>query len=220
MKLISSETGQALQLIVMDEARPLSGGVFQPGALARLMQRYRFLSTSAANQTDANQPMKFQTGVIEIDGSTFLIAALEVYNDGVIINSRNTNDADKIMDDFIQWAITDLHFREPVTKIPRTYQSQVVVSLNQSLNSFMVQFDKIKDITERAFNADKNSLNLVRLSIGPQPPGTLPYRTTWQIERRIASPFVPDRYFSTAPLTTPAHLEMLTAIEAAFAARG
>jgi hypothetical protein len=83
----------------------------------------------------------------------------------------------------------------------------------------MVQFDNIKEITERAFNAEQNSLNVVRLSIGPQPPGTLPYKTTWQIERRITSPFVPDRYFSTAPLTTAAHLEMLTTIEAATAAR-
>src|SRR5580704_19263338 len=151
MNLISSETGQALQLIVMDEARPLSGGVFLPDAVGRVMQRYRFLSTSAAKQTDPNQPIKFQTGVIHIEGEAFTITTLEVYSDGIIINSRNTDDADKIMDDFIPWAITDLRFREPVTKIPRTYQSQVVVSLDQSLNSFMVRFDNIKAITERAF---------------------------------------------------------------------
>jgi hypothetical protein len=214
MNFISSEAGQALQLIDMDEVRPLSGEVFQPDAIARVMQRYRFLSTSAPNRTEPNQPIKFQTGVIELEGETFLITNLEVYSDGVIITARNTDDADKIINDLIRWTITDLHFRQPITNIPRTYQSQVVVSLDQSLNSFISRFNEIRTIVERTFNADENSLNVLRLSIGPYPPGTLPYRTTWQIERRIISPFVPDRYFSTAPLPTVAHLDMLAAIEA------
>jgi hypothetical protein len=219
MNLISSEMGQALQLFVMDETRPLSGGMFTPDIATRVIQRYRFLSAPSANQLGPNQPLKFQSGAIEIEGETYLVGSLEIYNDGIIINSVNTDDADKIMNDFIPWAINEVRLREPVTQIPRAYQSQVIVALDQSLNDFVSQFDRIKAITERAFNAEQNSLNVVRLSIGPQPPGAVPYRTTWQIERRITSPFVADRYFSTAPLPTAAHVEMLTAIEEAIAAR-
>lgn len=213
MNFISSENGQALQLIVMDEVRPVKGGgLFLPDFISRVMDRYRFLSTS--NQTDPTQPFKFQTGVVELDGEAIPITSLEIYNDGIIVNSRNTEDADKIMDEFFEWALAEFHLREPTTEIPRTYQSRVVVAFDRSLNTFLNHFVAIKDVLTKAFDADGVDLNVVRLTIGPHPPGTLPYKSTWAIEARTIGPFVPNRYFSAAPLSTPAHLEMLAELEA------
>ena len=212
MKFISSETGQSLQLIVMDEVRPLRGGPFLPDAAAAITRRYRFVSVPA--QTDPAQPIKFQTGAIELDGITIPITSLEIYNDGIIINSLTTDDADAVMDDFISWRKQEFQFREPTTKLPRQYQSRIVVGLDRSLNKFISHFQEMKTTLAKFFQTDEDTLNLLRLSIGPHPAGALPYRTTWLIEPRTVQPIVPNRYFSAAPLSTTAHIELLSALEA------
>lgn len=213
MNYISSESGQSLQLVVMDEVRPLRGGPFLPDAGAAITRRYRFTSVPA--QTDPAQPIKFQTGAIELDGITIPITSLEIYSDGIIINSCTTEDADAVMDDFISWSIQEFHYREPITKLPRQYQSRIVVGFERSLNKFIPHFEAMRTILSKFFQTEGSTLNVLRLSIGPHPSSALPHRTTWFIEPRTAQPIVPNRYFSAAPLSTAAHIELLSALEAA-----
>jgi hypothetical protein len=215
MKFISSETGQSLQLIVMDEVRPLRGGPFLPDAAAAISRRYRFVTVPA--QTNPGQPIKFQTGAAELNGITIPITSLEIYSDGIIINSLTTDDADAVMDDFLSWSIQEFHYRAPTTQLPRQYQSTIVVGLERSLTTFISHFEEIREILVRFFKAEEDTLNVLRLSIGPHPPGALPYRTTWSIEPRTAQPIVANRYFSAAPLSTASHIELLSALEAAAA---
>lgn len=211
MKFISSESGQSLQLVVMDEIRPLRGGVFLPDLITAIVQRYRFVSFST--QADPAQPIKFQTGVFQSGEITMPIISLEIYTDGVIMNSRTTDDADAIVNDFSRWLIDTFKLREPTTIIPRTYQSKIIVSLDGPLDRFVAQFQPINAILSKAFNTH-DELHVTRLFFGPHPPGPLPYQTTWSIEPRIGQPFVYNRYFSSAPLTTKAHIELLAEIEA------
>jgi hypothetical protein len=210
VKLISAETGQALQLIVMDEVRPLRGGFIMPDRIVEIQQRYHF--APFATPPDLTQPIKFQMGFIELDGSPIQITSLEIYNDGIIVNSRHTTDCDLVMDDFIVWALDQFNLREPETKIPRIYLSRVVVQFESGLDLFIVKADKMKQIVARAFGG-RQELEITRLIIGP-PAGTpIPYQHTWQIEPRIGQPHVANRYFSQAPLTTDAHVEMLNILE-------
>jgi hypothetical protein len=213
MKFISSEAGQSLQLIVMDEVRPPRGGPFLPDATAAIARRYRFVS--APTQADPAQPVKFQTGAIVLDGITFPVYALEIYDDGIIINAHSTDEADAIMDDFINWAIEEFHYRKQTTKFPRQYYSTIVISLDKSLNTFISNFHTIRNQLAKAFSTDENALEVIRLSVGPHPAGTLPYRATWSIEPRMGGPVVHNRYFSAAPLSTAAHVQLLVALEAA-----
>ena len=188
-------------------------GPFLPDAVTAITGRYRFVS--APTQTDPAQPIKFQTGAIVLNGITIPITSLEIYDDGIIINSHNTDDADAVMQDFMSWAIQEFNYRAPTTKFPRLYQSRIVVDLEESLNKFISNFDTVRRIITKFLTADEDTLNVLRLSIGPHPAGALPYRTTWFIEPRTQQPIVPNRYFSTAPLSTAEHIQLLSALEAA-----
>ena len=210
MRLISSEFGQSLQLVVMDEIRPLHGGIFLPDLVSEIVQRYRFATPPA--HVDPAQSVKFQTGVLEVVDVTIPVVSLELYHDGVVVGSRNTEDADAILDDFVSWSTHRFKLREPITKIPRSYLSSIVVTIEDSLDGFVSQFQQISGLLSKAFGSN-GELHLTRLSIGPLPPGQLPFRTTWNIEPRTDQPFVPNRYFSSAPLPTNAHVALLGELE-------
>jgi hypothetical protein len=213
MEFVSCETGQSLQLIHMDEVRPLRGGVFLPDLAAKIAARYRFQTTPT--KFEANQPTKFEIGVRELDGVTITIISLEIYVDGIIINSRNTDDADAILTDFIGWIAEKLKLREPKTWLPRRYHSRIVVDLERSAgDTFINEFAALSKIVSKALGSERN-LEVAQLTVGPNPPGDVPYLHTWLFQPRIGQPYAPNRYFSAAPLSTRAHFDMLCELEAA-----
>jgi hypothetical protein len=212
MRLITSETAQTLQLVVMDEVAPLRGGIFFPELIRQACERYRFTKPPATADLE-QQPTKFQTGVYIMDGLTIPISSLEIYRDGIIVNSLRTHEADIVLDDFITWAIEKFALREPITKIPRRYHSTVIVEMDDTLNRFIRDFDRLERLVSAAVGAP-SKLQVTSLRVGPNPPGELPLRMTWFIEPRIGQPFVENRYRSAAPLSTEAHLELLSSIEA------
>src|ERR1700758_4577778 len=99
MELISHHSGQSLQLVVMDEIRPLRGGVFSGDLAAAIVQRYGF---TKGDPLVPGQPAKFQTGVFRSE-ITIPIEALEIYQDGVLVRSTATDDADIVLNDFASW---------------------------------------------------------------------------------------------------------------------
>ena len=214
MEFVSSVAGQSLQLMVMDEVRPLRGGPFLPDFSSAIVQRHRFSAAPESFPTDDQQAIKYFRGVLQVGDTTIPIGSLEIYRDGIIVNSRSTEDSDQILQDFITWTKEVLSLREPITHIPRNYQSQIVVSLEKSLNRLIVDFKKLGTLLSKTFGTDA-ALNVTRLSIGPHPPGNLPFQATWSIEPRQDQPFVSNRYLSIAPLATAQHIELLTQIEAA-----
>jgi hypothetical protein len=213
MEFVSSEIGQSLQLIHMDEVRPLRGGTFVPDMVAELVRRYRF--QSFPTKVEPNQPAKFEYGVREFGGITIPIGSLEVYTDGILVNTINTDDSDAILDDFLPWALELFKLREPRTWLPRRYQSRIIVDFGNSAGeTFFKNFVDLGKIVTRTFGSERD-LGITQISFGPHPAGELPYLYTWTFQPRVGQPYVPNRYFSAAPLSTPVHFEMLVALEAA-----
>lgn len=216
MELISAESGQSLQLIHMDEVRPLRGGVFGPDLRNAIMGRYRFQSFAA--QTEPNQPLKLETGTKEINGLNIPITSLEIYTDGIIINTHHTNDSDAVMDDFIGWISETIQLRQPRTWLPRRYFSRIVVDLTRPAGeTFIANFVKLNEIVATALGATQ-SLE-PQITFAPHPPGELQASRTWIFQPRIGQPYAPNRYFSVAPLATMPHFEMLCTLETTASSR-
>jgi hypothetical protein len=194
----------------MDEVRPLRGGFVVPDRISEIQRRYHFAPFAAP--PDLTQPLKFQMGFIELDGLPISITSLEIYNDGVIVNARHTDDCDIVMDDFLIWALAQFNLRQPETKIARIYLSRIVVELEGGLELFVAKAEMMKKVLSDAFGKGQR-LEVARLVIGPSSGAPVPYQHTWQIEPRIGQPHVANRYFSQAPLSTDAHVEMLNASE-------
>lgn len=220
MKLISTEGGQALQLIIMDEVRPLSG-FYLPTLYTAMVERYRFITFPANWAADVANGAKFHSGHHVADGRDIAITEIGVYNDGVVVIALNTSDADVIMDDFISWATRTFKLRERQTKKPRTYASSVVIEFAASIDDALRNFEAIsQNVTDAINNAYglRAKINFFRLALAADPQ-TVPalFNTQLLIERRVGVPFAQNRYYSAAPLTTDAHLTLLEKIEGSLA---
>lgn len=213
MELVSCETGQALQLINMDEIRPVRGGVFLPDILSNIKERYRF--QSFVPRTDQTNAIKFDLGVAKLEELTIPISSIEIYNDGIAVNARHTDDADAVMDDFLKWSSESYDFREPQHVIPRRHQSRIIVDIDRSAGDlFFKNFKLLNSIVGGSLGSEKSS-EVTQIMFGPHPPGEYPFLHTWLFQPRIGQPHVPNRYFSAAPLSTSAHVDMLSRLEAA-----
>jgi hypothetical protein len=211
MRLVAHEEGRSLQLISMEEVRPLRGGIHPPDLLSIIIQRYRFVSYPQSYEP--NKAVKLETGVIDISSITIPVLAMEIYQDGLLISTRNTEDSDLVLDEFIDWLVRDFGFRPPITIVPRKYTSRMVVDIDGELEGLISSLRVLGEVASAAFNAVDLSVN--NLQVGPFPPGQYPYQATWSLARRILDPLIRTRYLSSAPLSSPDHFEFLLNVERA-----
>jgi hypothetical protein len=212
MQLVSSESGQSLQYISMDEVHPIRGGIFLPDFAGAIATRYRFQTFPERIQMP--QAIKFEQGIISLDGIDIPITSLDIYTDGVSITASHTTDADTALTDFLRWACETYGFREPRTILPRRYQSRIIVDMPDSAgNVFFNTFDAINRIVSARLGSAQ-PLEVTQITIGPHPPTQYPFLQTWLLQARTGGPYVANRYFSAAPLSTEDHFNMLQEIEA------
>lgn len=217
MKLIAHEEGRSLQLISADEIRPLRGGPFISDVTAAIASRYRFISVP--QNLAPSQTRKFENGVIVVGVLSIPINAIEIYGDGFLVSTCNTDDSDLVLDEFLEWTITQFGLRRPTTLVPRKYTSRVIIDFNHMFDEFAGQFALLGETAARAFGMDTGRLCLVQVQVGPFPPTQYVYQSTWTLVKRISDPMAVNRYISSAPLSTAEHLEFLEGIERALSVK-
>lgn len=219
MRLVTTELGQALQLFIADELQS-PRGLYVPDVRQSVAQRYRFAKVPPPPPAGtATQDLKFESGIITLPGGNIPIQNLEIYNDGIIVNVRNTTDADAVMDDFFEWTSKTFDLRPPQTPIRRQYTSHVVVDFDHSISGLLKDFDRMCRLVETAYKAENDQfdypLHLSQFALSADPKELPPFvHTSFVIEPRGNYPYAANRYFSNAPVTTERHLELLEEIEA------
>jgi hypothetical protein len=219
MKLINTEFGQTIHLVVMDEIRPPSG-IYLPDFIEAIRIRYRFLGWPPnINELIAagGYGAKFQAGVAQIGDKQIPINELSLWNDGFIASARNTSDSNIVLDEFITWTTDQFGFEEPITPPKRLHSSSVIVEFEKSIDNFIRDFAIISSIVADAVNIQKKSshvFNVFRIAISADQTETKPLLPpTFSIEQRAGHSPKDRRYFSNAPLTTDTHLALLESIE-------
>jgi len=215
MRLISTEHGQSFQRFIGDELRPLSG-LYVPDMLRAITERYAF-GFAPALADALKDGAKFREGRMTQDGATIAIKELGIYNDGALVFSWNTDDAEAVVNDLLRWLTSDFGLREPTTLFPRRLSSSVTVEFHDSIDGAFQAF--------RAFTNEYAALlsklygwqfplEAARLTFGSDLT-TMPQFTNadFIIERRQGVPFTANRYFSSAPLPTSDHLKLLELFE-------
>lgn len=217
MKFISAEFGQTLQLVHLEEVRPLSG-VYPPDFIQGVADRYKFVGYPTNIGEAIRDGYKFQTGVAVVRGESIPIASMDIYSDGIVCATRHTDHSDAIVSDAIEWLNATFKFREPSTRVPRRYASQAIVELSKPLDRVLRDMEKIIKIIEGPIKKATGrplDMHVARLQIGADPVATgIPaIQTTFMIEPRAGVTFDTQRYYVGGPLTTPDLLELVGAIE-------
>jgi len=216
MKLLNLESGQSAQLFAADEVYPREG-IYFPNLVQELKERYGFVvAPDIGDAIGTGHGLKFLHGRL-IRSDTINILSLQLFNDGVIVTCLDTEAADVVLDDVILLAKSSFKFREPQTIQPRRYVSTVVVSFEKDIDSLVRGFESVSENFARALAKCSNikaNIHVGRIAFRADPLLHLPHTNTdLLIERRVGRPFADNVYYSGAPLTSKAHLELLERIE-------
>ena len=223
MKLISTEFGQSFQQYRLEEIRPISG-IYLPGLIAAITERYGFGVVPSLAEA-AQQGAKFREGRLIVDAHLIAIKELGIYNDGIVVAAWNTDDADTVIDDVNNWELQTLTLREPIFKPVRRHFSSLVVEFDFSMNRAFTMFGEFirtyEEVLKRTY-AWEFPVEPSRLTFTADLT-KMPLHTSadFVIERRTGGvPFSENRYFSSVPLQTRAHLELLASFEHLLASIG
>jgi hypothetical protein len=216
MKLISTEFGQSFQPYLLEELRPLNGGLYLPGLIAAVADRYKFASVPTINDA-LQQGAKFAEGFLLVNGQIISIRQLGIYNDGMIVVAWNTDESDLILEEVMTWATQTFRLREPITRTRRVYISSVVVEFDFSIERAFHTLSEFIRIYEAALKSAYDwefPIEPTRITFGADPTKMPQHRSAdFLIERRAGRSFPECRYFSSVPLRTSAHVDLLARLE-------
>ena len=179
---------------------------------------------SSAFANEATQPgpqetaLRFEHGTFDQTGANVpiprMIVALWSDPATVVVQSSDTESAELVLDEVIS-VLSESGFRNLAT-LRRLYSSNVVVEFDEAIERQVTQISAIQRIVSSALCKQfdlHDSVGLERLSFGFDP-AKIPSNKAafvqgFSLERRVGTDFKNNRYFSTAPIPSPQHVQVL-----------
>ena len=215
MRFVAPGIGRVGRGFVTDEIVPQTG-IHMPDLIRLVAERYSF-GIRAELADIAKAGATFEQGRLISGNKKLNIQNLAIHSDGIWVTAADTQSAEFILDDVITWAWEAFGFREPITPPVPVFESHVIVEFERSIESALKIFDDLKEAFEAALrNTYERDIpvHLSRIGVGGDPLSvSYPLKSEFVIERRIGRPFSENRYFSLAPLPTPAHIALLERLE-------
>jgi hypothetical protein len=215
MKLLSIANARSIWLGQMNDFNPRGVDLIRI-AIPILVQNYKFTKfPTNENLPDGKQiNMKFEMGSFQPDPNKLPIhIALTIYSDGFVAETgSSTFDSDLFLADMLN-RISDAaglpSYKEIIQKY--IYLSQVYVTTDKNLEMINPKFKQISKYLSNNVEEDKY-FEVGGLSFWPDQTSKV-NPSPFTLERALNSPFFEKRYFSTAPLPTDKHLELLNKLE-------
>ncbi|MDO9211688.1 MAG: hypothetical protein Q7V48_13215 [Deltaproteobacteria bacterium] len=216
MELKSVNLARSIWLGPLIDLNPRGINIY-PIIIPLLIDSYKFkIFPSPKEKIDEGGGLKFEQGEFKTkEGALPLAVNLTIFRDGLVADTRSST---KETDDFLREILTRLSeelnmsdYRKVIKKI--NYLSQIFISTDKSLELINPRVKEISDYLSRTIlGFEKTSFELggiffwadQRLPINPVP---------FMIERALGVPFGENRYYSSAPLQTDEHFQLLKKFE-------
>lgn len=212
MKLLAIEMSRITSLFA---AARLGGQMYLPHAADQLAKRYSFVGAPQSLDELVGNKVEFRHGLFENSA----IDTLEIYNDGVVISSRSDSDVlDAFLDDLNLWIEAELGISIIQTHgVSKMYDSTLIVETDQNIfKPFNAYADIAKMIDEKlqelsGLRVNFQHFGLVLAADQTQNPALKP--VPFRFERKFGAEFSLNQFYTTAPLKTRQHFEVLRKIE-------
>jgi len=227
MKFISSAQATVALHVSADDVRPTQG-ILTRDLIAVVGDHYQF---SVRPELPPGFPpqalpiLGFQSGVYIKDGSQHPIMSLNITPAGTSITAFDSEACDMILDDYVTLLDETLHYRTKDAPQRRSYQSNILVEFDPSLEQIISGFSVIEKILNQEIDRKDYPFKTKRIAFGygdpvqtnifMQRPLEAMDRGDFQIERRAQEPYERNRYFCTAPVRTSEHVRLLESIDLA-----
>ncbi|MFZ1728034.1 MAG: hypothetical protein WBO29_16130 [Albidovulum sp.] len=215
MKLLSYDMSR---LTAIFHITRLEGQAYLPSLAALLTEKYAFVGAPKSLAEMKADRIEFSHGYFE--GSA--IDRLEIYDDGIVISSRSSTDfIDRFLDDMLRWAVSELGISVVNNRtVNRVYESSLIIEADEKI------LTPLKALEETATLIQSHLLEASGMNVPYYPSGYIIAAdhsknpqlkpALFRLERRFASEFELNQFYSIAPLRTPQHIGVLEKIEATF----
>jgi len=215
MRLTNILLSQSVRLF---RTRSLNGGGIYGLDLVRgLESRYGFFEVPRTlSDFDLSKGVTFLHGHLH---KRFVIDKFQVFENGVLAETRATvEQCDEFLDDLISWTLEEM----PIIideNAPRgnAYLSQVEIEAEMHLNETLLTLSSIGlDIAQKLDSYGQHSpeFRISGIRMHTDVSNFFPLKPVdFSIERRSGAPYTSNLYFSSAPLKTADHMNVLNQLE-------
>lgn len=220
MHVVSLLSGRVLWSLNTEELRPLSGLNVQR-FVDEVLAHYSFLNfgdVSRAFGPNSDSPMQFDTGSVSIDNEDINIIKMEFYSDGILVECHHTNDAVKVLNEFLGWAEDNFGLRRPCYGGTFQYLSQMVLDFEKDVEAGFGKFSPVQRTFDRFLGetySTKPVSSMARFDLDVEK-STCPADIGFPklvLERRANIPYSQNRFFCQVGLPTAQSLEVLRVFE-------
>jgi hypothetical protein len=219
MKLISIESARTTWLFPVEEFKPL-GGTDGKKIIDAITVRYGF-SHPPGNPTREEiekSGLKFAGGHLRSNDELVNIVEFTVFNDGIVASATTTEGAEAFLNEIYKFLTSTFDFRAITSHIKKIHISIVIVEFEVSLSVALRGHDRIFDSVKKHLNLAEQTehpteLTRMDFTLDKDPEFRPPNLPRLTIEKRANTPFAQHRYFSSAPLMTGQHVNLLEQIE-------
>jgi len=215
MKLISVSLARSIWLFPMIDLSP-RGKSFLP-IYSLLMEKYKFLKIPKLAELDWQKGLKFEDGSFSDAQGEQLHVTLTVYTDGVVAETRASTDASNAFLEDLLTSVSNQFGYSPHQQIVRrkVYFSELYLHLDSQLltihpNMPALAYDLASQLSPE--QPPKTIFDFGFNLVSDPGPSGLPH-LAFRLERAEGFAFSENRYFSSAPLPTQAHLDFLEKAE-------
>lgn len=223
MKVKSYVLGEVAVFVNADELLP-QDTIDMATSLAAMTQRYGFVSSPKPSdpvEKIRERGLRFEKGRFGQKGDERNIQDFALWSDGLLVTAFKTDDAEAFLEDCLTWGQKHLGLRRTLGDLPlRKYNSQVVVEFDERLTRMLTSFEPICDayneMLRRTYNGEfpKTQVESIAINydhaVAPTAFNTL---TPFIIEQRENHRHTDSVFFSSAPLRTPDHIQLLETFE-------
>jgi hypothetical protein len=215
MKLLSIFKARSIWLGHLDDFNPLGINLF-PIMTSVLVQTYKFIKFPTYDDFKKDKKpdsLVFEFGEFQNFKNLSIGIGLTIHPDGFVADTNSsTVDSDYFLADMLNRVSEAANlplYKEIIQK--QLYLSQLYVTTDKRIEIINPKLKQISKYLSDNVEEDK-SFEVSGLSFWPDQTSKV-NPAAFTFERALNVPFAENRYFSTAPLPTDKHLELLNKLE-------
>jgi hypothetical protein len=219
MNIVSYESGRSTWLFPVEEILPLGGADGQV-LIAAITTRYKFQHPPASPTREdiEKNGLKFAAGRTGDGEHSANIFEFIVFNDGIFAASSTTEHAESFLQEIYTFLMSEFKFRAITSNVKKVLLSTVVVDFQTSLTRLVQGHKAEKELLRKHLNAAEDTdypleLSRVDFALNKDPEFRPPNIPKLVIEKRANTQFEQHRYFSSAPIHTTKHVDVLEKFE-------
>lgn len=210
MILLNVRTARAIWLVDSRDLNPR--GIDAVPLLAAIRDRYKFqVSPKTAEQMDETSKDGIVFAGGSFSGNTVLKATM--FSDGIVVDTVQSTDlSEQFLADVLQFLSSQFGLAyAPEMVYKKLYLSEMIVKTEKSLNKL---FAPIAAVTQQLNQLTGDSFEPFGLGLAIDVTKSTTKPSPFKFEREVGKSFDQNRYYSSGPLRTADHLELLKKLEA------